>query len=1280
MSVAEITSRGEEFERTPPHDVAAEQCVLGGMLLSKDAISDVIEVIRPQDHYRPAHQIIHEVILDLYARGEPADAVTAAAELTKRGDLSRAGGAPYLHTLIASVPTAANAGYYARIVRERAILRRLVEVGTRIVQLGYTGDADADELVDRAQAEVYGVTERRVSEDYLPLSEIMPGTLDEIEAIGSRGGGMIGVPTGFSDLDSLTNGLHPGQMVVIAARPAVGKALALDTPLPTPGGWTTMGDVQIGDYLLGADGKPTRVLAATEVMHGRPCYEVEFNDGTVIVADAQHQWVTWDLRTRKAYDYHREPGASEYPDDWATWVSSRASRHKYGPGEREHMRMLRKAGLNLDQIARALGRTAGAVQQQWNRSEDSTRKDVRVVPRTTTEIAASLRARGMKNHAIPAARPFLLRPVDLPIEPYVLGYLLGDGDTARKGRIACDPRDRPWLVEEFEAAGYDVSSYTDTGHFGIEGIGKEWRSLCLADGKHIPDVYLRSSFSQRLALAQGLIDSDGCVDGHGAYRFSNTCRRLVDDFVELAASLGCVAQVYRRGPLVRAGRPSRESWEVVVPTTLPLARLPRKALAARNKWHREQVSHYIVDARPICSVPVRCVQVESPQHMYLASRAMIPTHNSTLALDIARAAAVRNGLTTVIFSLEMGRNEITMRLLSAEARVPLHTMRTGQMSDDDWARLARRMGEVAEAPLFIDDSPNMSMMEIRAKCRRLKQRHDLRIVIVDYMQLMSTPKRVESRQQEVSEMSRALKLLAKELDVPVVAISQLNRGPEQRNDKRPLLSDLRESGCMTDDTKLLRADTGSPVTFRELLDNGHQGVLVWAVDHDNRIVPAPITNVFESGVKVVHRLRLASGREVKASGNHRFLTFAGWTRLDELNVGDRVGIPRRLPEPIGPALGWSEHRLGLLAHLIGDGCVLRKQPVHYTSNDEANLAFVEQAAAAEFGISPRRVRQGTWWHTYLPAPYQRTHGKYNPLHVWFRELGIEDLRSYQKRIPAILYSASNQEIAIFLRHLWATDGNVTVPRSNTAPKVYYASSSRELADGVASLLSRFGIVARIRQVTKVGYRPNYHVIVADGPGLRTFCREIGVHGRRGELVPELQALVGGRAVNTNVDTVPIEVWDLVKSERARIGMTERQFQAAIGTHYCGSALYKRCPSRARLLRCANALDSAGLRTVATSDIYWDRVVSVEPLGPQPVYDATVKGAHNFIADGILAHNSIEQDSDVVILLHREDAYERESPRAGEADLIVAKHRNGPTATLTVAFQGHYSRFVDMAPG
>src|SRR5918999_3686188 len=277
-------------DRTPPQDMEAEQCVLGAMMMSKDAIADVVEVLRGADFYRPAHEQIYNAITDLYGRGEPADAVTVADELGKRGELLRLGGAPYLHTLLASVPIAANAGWYAEIVREKAILRRLVDASVRIGQLSYAGEGDVDTIVDRAQAEVYAVTERRAAEDFKPLSELMQPTLDEMEAIESRGAGLSGVPTGFADLDELTNGLHPGQLVIVAARPGVGKALALDTPLPTPTGWTTMGEVAVGDQLLDAAGLPTTVVAATEVMVDRPCFRLFFSDGSTIVADAEHQW------------------------------------------------------------------------------------------------------------------------------------------------------------------------------------------------------------------------------------------------------------------------------------------------------------------------------------------------------------------------------------------------------------------------------------------------------------------------------------------------------------------------------------------------------------------------------------------------------------------------------------------------------------------------------------------------------------------------------------------------------------------------------------------------------------------------------------------------------------------------------------------------------------------------------------------------------------------------------------------------------------------------------
>lgn len=405
VSIAHLGLSGEaqagsgRGERTPPHDLLAEQSALGGMLLSKDAVADVVEAVRGADFYLPKHEVIFEAVLSLYAHGEPTDVIAVTDELTKTGQLQRAGGADYLHTLTGLVPTAANAGYYASIVAEKAVLRRLVEAGTRIVQMGYASEGEVTDLVNNAQAEIYAVTGDTESEDYVPLVSAIESAVDEIESASGRDGEMTGVPTGFRELDELTNGLHAGQLIIVAARPGLGK--------------------------------------------------------------------------------------------------------------------------------------------------------------------------------------------------------------------------------------------------------------------------------------------------------------------------------------------------------------------------------------------------------------------STLALDFARAASVKGRKPAIFFSLEMGRNEIATRLLAAEASIPMHVLRKGSMEQQDWNRLAETRSRIADAPLYIDDSPNMTLVEIRAKCRRLSQRGGLSMVIIDYLQLMTSGKKVESRQQEVSEFSRALKLLAKELQVPVIALSQLNRGPEQRSDKKPQLSDLRESGSLEQDADIV---------------------------------------------------------------------------------------------------------------------------------------------------------------------------------------------------------------------------------------------------------------------------------------------------------------------------------------------------------------------------------------------------------------------------------------------------------------------------------------------
>jgi replicative DNA helicase len=823
---------GAAYERTPPQDVAAEQSVLGGMLLSKDAIADVVEILRGTDFYRPAHATIFEAIVDLFGRGEPADAVTIASALDQQQDLSRVGGAPYLHTLLSSVPTAANAAYYARIVSERAILRRLVEAGTKIVQLGYGAAAGAsrevDDVVDLAQQAIYDVTERRVSEDFSVLADLLQPTLDEIEAVGSSGGLMAGVPTGFSDLDRLLNGLHPGQLVVVAGRPGLGKALALDTPLPTPDGWTTMGAVQAGDVVLGVDGRPTTVMRAFDILHDRPCFEVEFSDGSVIVADADHLWKTTTRASRRQRSETK--GVHQWPEADRVMAAQAAAVAEREPDQlvtfTEAVDFVGQRFKHvLHVVSREVGSTATVsreyvrIGKQWRRDgvpaysrraimSALTTRVARLMnegttappsePITTAAIAATLRhpTDGRLNHAVENSQPLNLPERDLPIPPYTLGAWLGDGHSDAARITTADPELLTFLEEDgYKECHGRYGSFV--GHLRAAGVYRD---------KHIPLAYLRASPAQRCALLAGLMDTDGTVAPTGNLQFTSTNRRLAEGVRELVVSLGYRCTITSRAV---TGRTSESSiaYTINYSTADEIFRLSRKKTAHQERRRAttdvRSSCRYIVAVRPVPSVPVRCITVDNADHMYLAGQTMIPTHNSTVGMDFARNAAIRHNMASAIFSLEMSKVEIVTRLLSAEARVPMNVLRSGQLSDDDWSKLARRMGEISEAPIFVDDTPNMNLMEIRAKARRLRQRHDLRLIIVDYLQLMTSPKRVESRQQEVADLSRGLKLLAKEVECPVIAVSQLNRGPEQRTDKRPQLSDLRESGSIEQDADVV---------------------------------------------------------------------------------------------------------------------------------------------------------------------------------------------------------------------------------------------------------------------------------------------------------------------------------------------------------------------------------------------------------------------------------------------------------------------------------------------
>ncbi len=819
--------------RVPPSNLDAEQSLLGAMLLSEHAVSSSATIVQADDFYKPAHRHIFEAVQTLYATGRGVDPLTVAEELDRAGVLDAVGGAATLVSLQANTPAITNAEHYARIVEEKALLRKLIGAANDVAELGYSPLDDIEKTIDSAESLIFSVAQRRNSDTLAELAPLLDQALEQLEELYERGDAITGTPTGYTDLDGLLSGLQPGALVVMGARPAMGK--------------------------------------------------------------------------------------------------------------------------------------------------------------------------------------------------------------------------------------------------------------------------------------------------------------------------------------------------------------------------------------------------------------------SAFALGLASHASVREQLPVMFFSLEMSHLELTQRLLAAEARVDATKLRTGRLTDSDWTKLTKAMGRLGEAPLWIDDNPALTVMEIRAKARRLQDKlgTPLGLIVVDYLQLMQGRSNAESRQVEVAEISRGLKVLARELEVPVVALSQLSRQLELRADKRPMLADLRESCCLTASTCVLRADTNEEVPLGDLLASGEQDIPVWSLDDDWKLVPSTMSHVFASGTKEVFRLQLASGRSVEASANHPFRRVEGWARLDELAVGDRLAVPRRVGRPDRPT-SLADLLTASEATAVVDADGGAVGPVDGVGQPDALVRLAERAA-----------RSGA-----LPT-------------------GVDSL--------------GDDDLAVVLGQVCTRLGSISVGTLRGRPlvRVFCTSRHRDLLGHVQRLLTRFEVHSRVVAVT--GRARSWRLWVHGADDQRRFLAAVGLRGPEADAARRAIDALADVTSNPNVDTIPPGVRDVVVAELERLGTTHRQLAAALGEPYCGGYLLgtsarPRATSRERLGRIAEVCDSKELAALAESDVFWDEVVGIDPLGPQPVFDATVPGTHNFVADGVIAHNSIEQDADVVMFLYRDEVYHADSPDKDTAEVIVAKHRAGRTGVARLVFLDYCTLFANMAKG
>ena len=743
------TAAATTLGKLPPQATELEEAVLGALMLEKDALTIVIEILTPESFYKDSHKEIYKAITELFDNSEPIDILTVTNQLRKSAKLDFVGGPFAITELTNRVNSAANIEYHARIVAEQAIKRELINIASEIEKEAYEDTTDVFNLLDLVEQKIFNVSESNIRKNYVDMRSLMREAITELEAKKHHKDGLTGIPTGFSALDRLTSGWQKSDLVIIAARPGMGKCLGKGTKvLMYDGTLKKVENIQAGELLMGDDSTPRKVLS---IARGR-------------------EKMYW-IRQNKGMDYRVNESHI---------LSLKRSRVEGGHEK---------------------GKVLNISVRDYLQKSDKFKSNYK----------------GYK-----VAVEFDEKP--LPIDPYFLGLWLGDGDKNTARITSADPEVVQALTDYSKVlceSGEDVmvSTYAyaercpqyaiTKGYQGKQrffSLQNELRTLDLLGNKHIPHDFLINSTENRLQLLAGLIDSDGhyLVQSNG-YEITQKDKALAVQIKFLCDSLGFRVSIRKKRAVISTIGYESEVYRLRIYGDIH--RVPVKVERKKANAWKSNIDWQVTGIQVEYDKVDDYYGFEIDGNRLFLLEDMTVTHNTAFILSAMRNAAIDFQHPVAIFSLEMSSVQLVNRLISAEAELESDKIKRGTLADYEWEQLVHKTNKLTEAPIYIDDTPALSIREFRSKCRRLKAHHDIRLIIVDYLQLMSGDSSKHNhgnREQEIASISRAMKNIAKELNVPVIALSQLSRAVETRGgDKRPQLSDLRESGSIEQDADMV---------------------------------------------------------------------------------------------------------------------------------------------------------------------------------------------------------------------------------------------------------------------------------------------------------------------------------------------------------------------------------------------------------------------------------------------------------------------------------------------